>query len=356
LIHVDKDVTGAVHGCVSSALKFCGDHHAPGKELEARQGSAMTSRSGPQPITIRDLTSIDDLSQLKAVEKEVWGMTDEDTLPLTLAIACKAVGNIFVGAFAKDKDKDKDVGAFAKDKDKDKDKEKLVGFAFGFFGREHGQTTIHSHMLAVLDAYRHLDLGSRLKQAQRDRAIAMGVQEMTWTFDPLQSRNAHFNFSKLGVVSDTYKEDFYGPETSSMLHQNGTDRLWVRWLLNSRRVRDRLAGQLASKDARTETLDAMKLLAPLVRFDPSGKPGRADLAESLGRQRISIEIPGDILEVEGTDMGLAREWRDATRWAFGEAVKAGFFVAEFSRSIRGQQGPGAYLLQRGEVRELIQEM
>ena len=60
-------------------------------------------------------------------------------------------------------------------------------------------------MLAVLDAYRHLDLGSRLKQAQRERALAMGVHEMTWTFDPLQSRNAHFNFSKLGVVSDTYK-------------------------------------------------------------------------------------------------------------------------------------------------------
>jgi predicted GNAT superfamily acetyltransferase len=264
-------------------------------------------------------------------------MADEDALPLTVAIALRAAGNIFVGAF-----------------DKDNEKEKLVGFAFGFFGREHGQATIHSHMLAVLDAYRHLDLGSRLKQAQRERAMAIGVHEMTWTYDPLQSRNAHFNFSKLGVVSDTYKVDFYGPETSSMLHRNGTDRLWVRWILNSRRVRDRLAGK--STNARVETLDAMRLLAPLVRFDPSGKPGRADLAEALARQRVSIEIPGDILEVERTDMGLAREWRDATRWAFREAVKAGFFVAEFCRSIRGQQGPGAYLLQRGAVSELIPEV
>jgi predicted GNAT superfamily acetyltransferase len=305
-----------------------------GTELEAREGPAMMSRGAAQQIVIRDLKSIDDLIQLKAVEKEVWGMADDDTLPLTLAIACKAAGNIFVGAF---------------------DKEKLVGFAFGFLGREHGQTTIHSHMLAVLDAYRHLDLGSRLKQAQRERAMAMGVHEMTWTFDPLQSRNAHFNLSKLGVVSDTYKVDFYGPETSSMLHRNGTDRLWVRWILNSRRVRDRLAGRLAGTDARAETLDAMRLLAPLVRFDPSGKPGRADLAESLARQRVSIEIPGDILEVERADMGLAREWRDATRWAFREAMKAGFFVAEFCRSIRGQQGPGAYLLQRGTVSEFISE-
>ena len=297
----------------------------------------MMSRGAAQQIVIRDLKNIDDLSQLKALEKEVWGMADDDSLPLTLAIALKASGNIFVGAF---------------DKDKDKDKDNLVGFAFGFLGRERGQTTIHSHMLAVLDAYRHLDLGSRLKQAQRERALAMGVHEMTWTFDPLQSRNAHFNFSKLGVVSDTYKVDFYGPETSSMLHRNGTDRLWVRWILNSRRVRDRLA----DKNARVETLDAMRLLAPLVRFDPSGRPGRADLAESLARQRVSIEIPGDILEVERADMGLAREWRDATRWAFREAMKAGFFVAEFCRSIRGQQGPGAYLLQRGTVSELIPEV
>ncbi len=176
----------------------------------------MTSRPAAK-TAIRDLKSIDDLSQLKALEKQVWGMADDDALPLTLAIALKTAGNIFVGAF-----------------DKEIDNEKLVGFAFGFLGREHGQTTIHSHMLAVLDAYRHLDLGSRLKQAQRERAMAMGVHEMTWTYDPLQSRNAHFNFSKLGVVSDTYKVNFYGPETSSVLHRNGTDRLWVRWILNSK--------------------------------------------------------------------------------------------------------------------------
>jgi len=307
----------------------------------------MMSKASAQQIAIRDLNSIDDLSQLKAVEKEVWGMADEDTVPLTLAIALKAAGNIFVGAFVKPDPKPEHG------KHKHENKEQLVGFAFGFLAREHGETTIHSHMLAVLDPYRHLDLGSRLKQAQREQALALGIREMTWTYDPLQSRNAHFNFSKLGVVSDTYKVDFYGPETSSILHRNGTDRLWVRWVLSSRRVRDRLTGGAATKNVRVETLDALKLLAPLVRFDPSGKPARAELAEALARQRLSIEIPGDILQVERTDMGLAREWRDATRWAFREALAAGFSVVEFSRSIRGQQGPGAYLLQRGTIAELI---
>jgi predicted GNAT superfamily acetyltransferase len=187
-----------------------------------------------------------------------------------------------------------------------------------------------------------------LKLTQRERALALGIQEMTWTFDPLQSRNAHFNFAKLGIVSDTYKINFYGSETSSMLHQNGTDRLWVRWLLNSRRVRARAAG----KEERGETLDSLRLLAPLVSFNGDGRPARADLSESLARQRVSVEIPGEILEVERIDMGLAREWRDATRWAFTEAIGAGFHVAEFCRSIRGQQGPGAYLLEKGTVNEV----
>ena len=203
-------------------------------------------------------------------------------------------------------------------------------------------------MLAVLDGYRHLDLGTQLKQAQRERALAMGIHEMTWTFDPLQSRNAHFNFAKLGVLAETYKVDFYGPETSSVLHRNGTDRLWVRWMLDSRRVRDRIAG----KSGRTETMDALRLLAPLVRFDGKGKPVRAELAEALGRERVGIEIPGDIMAVEQADMGLAREWREATRWAFRESLKAGFVVSEYCRSIRGQQGPGEYLLQKGTVAEL----
>ncbi len=283
----------------------------------------MNSRNA-QEIVIRDLESFDDLVQVRAVEKEVWGMAEEDSLPMTLAIALQAAGSIFVGAF---------------------DRGKMAGFAFGIFGREHGQFTIHSHMLAVLEPYRQHDLGLKLKHAQRERALGLGIREMTWTYDPLQSRNAHLNFAKLGIVSDTYKVDFYGPETSSVLHQNGTDRLWVRWLLDSRRVQERAAG----KDGRAETLDALLLLAPLVSFNGDGRPARADLKESLARQRVSIEIPGEILEVERADMGLAREWREATRWAFTEAIGSGFYVAEFCRSIRGQQGPGAYLLEMGSV-------
>jgi predicted GNAT superfamily acetyltransferase len=70
------------------------------------------------------------------------------------------------------------------------------------------------------------------------------------------------------------------------------------------------------------------------------------LAALLSRQRIAIEIPRDMDRIEQTDKELARQWRLVTRRAFTEALHAGFVVKEFCRSIRGQQGPGAYLLER----------
>ena len=301
----------------------------------------MAETKAKPAVTIRDLRSFNDLKQVEEVEREVWGLSDLDTTPLTLAIATMEAGGIWVGAF---------------------DGARLVGFAFGFLGTEDGRLIVHSHMLAVREPYRNSHLGYKLKLAQRERVLALRldgdrdsivrIHEMTWTFDPLQSKNAHLNFAKLGVVSESYKADFYGPETSSVLHRNGTDRLWVTWPLASRRVQDRLQG----KAGRTEILDALSILTPLVQFNGDGKPVCTDLAAALGRQRIAIEIPGDIAQVERKDPNLAREWRQQTRWAFTEALQAGFLVAEFCRTVRGQQGPGAYLLEKTKFEEYVPEM
>jgi predicted GNAT superfamily acetyltransferase len=301
-------------------------------------------------VTIRDLQTFEDLKQVDEVEREVWGLSDIDTTPLTLVIATREAGSIWVGAC---------------------DGTKLVGFAFGFLGLENGRLIVHSHMLAVREPYRNSHLAYNLKLAQRERVLAIRIDdgradsrtsdsritdtrisEMTWTFDPLQSRNAHLNFAKLGVVSENYKVDFYGPETSSILHRNGTDRLWVTWPLSSRRVLDRLQG----KDNRAEVLDALSTLTPLIHFNGDGKPVRTDLATALNRQRIAIEIPSDIVEVERKDPALAWEWRLQTRWAFTEALNAGFSVAEFCRTVRGQQGPGVYLLEKAKVEDYVPEM
>jgi len=304
----------------------------------------------PSPVlTIRDLKGFADLRHIEAVEREVWGVTDLDITPLTLAIACQQAGSIWIGAF---------------------DGAQLVGFAFALLGLENGRVILHSHLLAVRPPYRDRDLGYKLKLAQRERALALRIHDsrgdsrgpglrierITWTFDPLQSRNAHLNFAKLGVVSDRYEIDFYGPATSSVLHQNGTDRLWVQWPIAARRVQSRLQGKDKDKENRPEMLDALSTLTPLLRFNGDGKPARGDLSAAVSRQRIAIEIPGEIASVERKNPPLAQEWRQATRWAFTEALKAGFIVAEFCRTVRGQQGPGVYLLEKGSIEEYVPEL
>jgi len=142
-------------------------------------------------IVVRDIDGQVEMRAVEELQKEVWGLPDLDVVPLTQLVAAKASGGVVIGAF------DRDV---------------LVGFAYGFAGYEEGRVTHHSHMLAVRPGYRSFKIGYLLKLAQREKVIKQGIERMTWTFDPLQSVNAYFNFNKLGVVSDRYFVNFYGEE------------------------------------------------------------------------------------------------------------------------------------------------
>ena len=163
-------------------------------------------------MEIRDIRGPQELRAVEDLQKEVWRCDDREILPSIHMIAAREVGAILLGAF---------------------DGSDLVGFVYGFPGFEGEHRVIHSDMLAVRNAYRDRGLGSALKRAQREQALAQGIDRITWTFDPLQSRNAYVNFVHLGVIADRYLRDFYG-ETSSPLHANGTDRLWVTWHLHGR--------------------------------------------------------------------------------------------------------------------------
>jgi predicted GNAT superfamily acetyltransferase len=283
--------------------------------------TAVANASSKSEISIRELETVSDLQHALQLEKEVWDCDDSDVVPVTLAVATRAAGAIWLGAFHGSE---------------------MVGFAFALPSLEEGSLGFHSHTLGVRASYSSAGIGYQLKLAQRKRVLSLGIKKMTWTFDPLRSRNAHLNFCKLGVVCDSYGVDFYGSETTSPLHRNGTDRLWVTWHLAEMRVEERLRG----KHIRGEVMDALAHLEPLVRFNGDGRPAEGELASAVVRQRIAIEIPGDIGVLESDDIALAREWRRATRRAFTEALRAGFVVKEFCRSIRGQQGPGAYLLEK----------
>jgi predicted GNAT superfamily acetyltransferase len=283
----------------------------------------MTNYGQEKQISIRDLHSIGEFESVQRLEQKVWESSDADVTPLTLTVALRAAGSMLIGAF---------------------DGAELIGFAFAFPSLENGKPGFHSHMLAVDPRYREHGLGYRLKLAQRERALALGIREITWTFDPLRSTNAHLNFSKLGVTCDSYKIDFYGPQTSSPLHTNRTDRLWLTWPIAEARVADRLAG----KYFQSEVLETLRQVQPVVSFNGDGRPAENEIDAALSRQRIVIEIPPDIDRIEREDRNLARQWRLATRRAFTEAINHGFIVTEFGRWIRGNQGPGAYLLERGQ--------
>ena len=232
-------------------------------------------------IVIRDIEGLAEMREVEQLQREIWGVEDLDVYP-TLALKPQVeVGAILIGAFAEGS---------------------MIGFVFGFPGILEGETIIHSDMLGILPAYRSHNLGYLLKGAQREAAIARGVKRITWTFDPLQSRNAHLNFGKLGVIADRYYVDYYGT-TSSFLHRYGTDRLWVTWLLQSERVKSRLSG------------------------------ARGD--EVIREGDIVIEIPANIVEDH-------EQWRLKTREAFTSALDKGYVVEEFYVS----EKIGRYILRR----------
>jgi len=228
-------------------------------------------------IDIREISKLAEMHAVEDLQKEVWGVPDLDVVPLTHLVAAKEAGGVLIGAF---------------------DGATLVGFVYGFPSFERGQLAHHSHMLAVKPAYRNLDLGRRLKLAQRDHVKAQGIELISWTFDPLQSLNAHFNFNKLGVIADRYLPNFYGEEATSFLHQTGTDRLWVSWFVSRER-------------------------APVVDHD-----------------QVTIEIPSNIDAVLQLSPETAMKWRLETRRAFTEALDAGYVVTSFVRD----QNVGKYLL------------
>lgn len=234
-------------------------------------------------IVIRDIETLEEMHEVERLQREIWGVEDLEIYPALALKPQKEVGATLIGAFAEGR---------------------MVGFVFGFPGILDGETIIHSDMLGISPEYRSNNLGYLLKHAQRDAAIKLGVKRITWTFDPLQSRNAHFNFSKLGVTADRYYVDYYGV-TSSFLHRYGTDRLWVTWSLEN--------------DPRPEPSD-IDALPHLVRVGENLEPILN--SDPLTAAAVVIEIPRELTEHH-------KLWRMATRDAFTRALGQGYIVRGF---------------------------
>jgi predicted GNAT superfamily acetyltransferase len=219
-----------------------------------------------------------------ALQREAFGLPELELSPRRHLIVTRSAGGWTLGAF--------DAG-------------RLVGFVLTQVAlRRGGEVVGYSHMMAVARDWQNRGVGARLKWAQRERALAEGRRFVRWTWDPMQSRNAHFNLNRLGVVVRRYAANFYGTDYSTATGGFGrpygidSDRLVAEWELDSPRV---------------------EALAGGGRAEPEGEPA------------ASVAIPPNWDELLGADPGAARREQLRVREEFQSALAAGLVCAGFER-------------------------
>jgi predicted GNAT superfamily acetyltransferase len=283
-------------------------------------------------VEIRPLIGIDEYRACVALQEATWGEGFSERVPTAILKVSQLLGGVASGAWSADG--------------------RLQGFVFGMTGVRGGEVVHWSDMLAVRAEMRGRGIGRALKLHQREVLLGRGIRTMLWTFDPLRARNAHLNFTKLGIVAADYRQDMYG-ETDSPLHRGvGTDRLIALWLMDSPRVVARIRASeatgelppgLAHATARRSHDDAAPAIVDREpgSLDPP-RPTRPDLGRS--ERLLRIVVPPDIGRLIEENPALARSWRDATREAFDFYLSRGWEVREF---VRDAEAP-AYILEQPE--------
>lgn len=211
----------------------------------------------------------------------------------------------------------------------------VVGFAYAFAALRGGVGHLHSDMLAVLPEYQKRGVGVRLKWAQREEALARGIGLITWTFDPLEARNAHLNLRRLGGYSSEFLENFYGMTASPLHHQLPTDRLLIRWELGSERVES-----LSSQGEPPRTV----LTPPIPRINEvkwqAGWPVSSDPRTDLTDPQLLLEIPPDFDVLAQAAPRVAEDWHRKVLCGLSHFVREGYRASDFiPTEDRGRRRP-----------------
>ena len=148
-----------------------------------------------ETLVLRNCTTLEEFRACVALQKEVWGFSDAELVPLRIFSLAPKIGGQVVGAW---------------------DGETLVGYAMAIPGSRNGHPYLHSHMVAVKEGYRNTGLGRKIKLFQREDAIARGYELMEWTFDPLEIKNSYFNLERLGAIARRYNVNQYGITNSPL--------------------------------------------------------------------------------------------------------------------------------------------
>ncbi len=272
--------------------------------------------------SIRPFQDIDELRACVALQEDTWGHGFSERVAPAILKVSQILGGVAAGAYDP--------------------QGRLTGFVFGMTGVKDGEVVHWSDMLAVRRGVRDTGLGTRLKAYQRQVLMERGIEKMFWTFDPLQSRNAYVNFSKLGIVVREYARDMYG-QTDSPLHRGiGTDRLIALWLMATPRVERRVSGAERGLDSADVSHDALALGADESSHELV-RPG--DPVLDLDAPRVRVAIPADISHLMARSTDLAVAWREATRAALTHYLDRGYEVQELVRCDRTSE----YLLSREPV-------
>jgi len=171
-------------------------------------------------LQLRRCSTLEDFNACVDLQREVWGFSDLDLVPLRVFSVASKIGGQVIGAW---------------------DGDTMVGFALSLPATHRRYPYLHSHMLGVKENYRNTGLGRRIKLYQREDAIALGYDLIEWTFDPLEIKNAYFNLERLGAIARRYNLNQYGITTSPLQGFLPTDRLVAEWWLKSKRVESLLS-------------------------------------------------------------------------------------------------------------------
>jgi len=255
-------------------------------------------------VTIRDLTKYDEFLRMLDVQQQCWGFTQREGLyPPMLNTAAQNGGTV--------------LGAF--------DSDRLIGFLFGFLGlHADRRLKLCSQTLGVLPEYRNRGVAAALKWAQRDRVLALGIDLITWTYDPLEAPNARLNLHILGACANEYRCNVYGENFGALGRCLPSDRLLVEWWLKSDRVERRTEGRGAEDGAPD---------GPIV--NPCAGEGAARRIESINLELdmpiARVEIPSDIQAMKQADVALALDWRMKTRQIFEAYFGRGYHAVDLLR-------------------------
>ncbi|MEU9620893.1 MULTISPECIES: GNAT family N-acetyltransferase [unclassified Streptomyces] len=209
---------------------------------------------------------------------------------------------------------------------------RMVGFCLGFLAT----AGLHSHIAGVDGTVRGRNVGYAVKLHQRAWALARGITAVTWTFDPLISRNAYFNLAKLGAVPSEYLADFYGAMQDEVNAGTETDRLLVHWEL----VGEHAVGAAAGMP-RIVTVDSAGAHAVV------GLDAKPDGCPAVGRRdgdTVLVRIPAEIEALRRADPPLARAWRYELREVLGGLMAEGHTVTGFTRD-------GWYVIDKRQERQ-----